>query len=44
MIMTNFEQDDSSKAKIASRVDGYLIKADITPRKLIEVIRDMDDK
>lgn len=42
LIMTNFEQDDSSKANIAGRVDGYLIKADITPRKLIEVIRDMD--
>ena len=43
LIMTNFEQDDSSKANISSRVDGYLIKADITPRKLIEVIREMDD-
>lgn len=43
LIMTNFEQDDSSKANIAGRVDGYLIKADITPRKLIEVIQDMDN-
>lgn len=38
LIMTNFEQDDQAKARIAGRVDGYLIKADITPRKLLEVI------
>ena len=29
IIMTNFEQDDLSKASIIERVDGYLIKADI---------------
>ena len=43
LIMTNFEQDDLSKANVTERVDGYLIKADITPRKLIEVIREMED-
>ena len=42
LIMTNFEQDDRSKANILERVDGYLIKADITPRKLIEVIQEID--
>ncbi|MDO4773657.1 MAG: response regulator [Candidatus Saccharibacteria bacterium] len=42
LIMTNFEQDDQSKAKVAERVDGYLIKADITPRKLLEAIRLLD--
>ena len=43
LIMTNFEQDDLSKASIIERVDGYLIKADITPRKLLEVIQEIDD-
>ena len=43
LIMTNFEQDDLSKASIIKRVDGYLIKADITPRKLLEVIQEIDD-
>ncbi|MDO5343887.1 MAG: response regulator [Candidatus Saccharibacteria bacterium] len=38
LIMTNFEQDDKAKSSILQRVDGYLIKADITPRKLIEAI------
>ena len=43
IILTNFEQDDLSKASIIERVDGYLIKADITPRKLLEVIQEIDD-
>jgi len=42
LIMTNFEQDEASRSSILRRVDGYLIKADITPRKLIEVIRQID--
>ena len=42
LIMTNFEQDDRAKSEVAGRVDGYLIKADITPRKLLEVIQEMD--
>ena len=33
LIMTNFEQDEASRNSVMSRVDGYLIKADITPRK-----------
>lgn len=40
--MTNFEQDEASRSSILRRVDGYLIKADITPRKLIEVIGQID--
>ena len=31
LIMTNFEQDEASRKSVMSRVDGYLIKADITP-------------
>ena len=41
LIMTNFEQDDATKSAIMNRVDGYLIKADITPRKLINVVNKM---
>ena len=44
LIMTNFEQDEASRKSVMSRVDGYLIKADITPRNLIEVVKQMDDK
>ena len=41
IIMTNFEQDDSDREAMAGRIDGYLIKADITPRKLLEAIEEM---
>lgn len=41
LIMTNFEQDEASRKSVISRVDGYLIKADITPRNLIEVVKQM---
>ena len=42
LIMTNFEQDETSRTSLSSRVDGYLIKADITPRVLLEVIASLD--
>ena len=41
LIMTNFEQDDASRESIIRRVDGYLIKADITPRRLLEFIEEL---
>ena len=41
LIMTNFEQDEASCRSVMSRVDGYLIKADITPRNLIDVVKQM---
>ncbi len=43
LIMTNFEQDEASRNSVMSRVDGYLIKADITPRNLVEVVKQMDN-
>jgi len=43
LIMTNFEQDDQSKSQLLPRIDGYLIKADITPRKLLEVIEQLGE-
>src|SRR5664279_2178756 len=39
IVLTNFDQDDESKAIMQSRADGYLIKAEITPRRLIEIIK-----
>lgn len=42
IVLTNFDQDDDSRAAMQKKVDGYLIKADITPRKLIDVIAQMD--
>lgn len=42
IVMTNFDQDDSSRLAMQHDVDAYLIKAEITPRRLIEVIRQFD--
>lgn len=41
LIMTNFQQDDASRNAISQRADGYLIKADITPKKLINIIENL---
>ena len=41
LIMTTFEQEEASRRSVMSRVDGYLIKADITPRNLIDVVKQM---
>jgi DNA-binding response OmpR family regulator len=39
VVMTNFEQDGSSRAAMETEADAYLIKADITPRHMLEVVK-----
>ena len=41
IVLTNFDQDDESRAAMQAKADGYLIKADITPKKLLEIISGM---
>lgn len=41
IIMTNFDQDADSREAMERDADGYLIKAEITPRKLLELIAQM---
>lgn len=41
IILTNFEQDDESRLAMEAKADGYLIKAEITPRKLIDIIKQL---
>ena len=41
IVLTNFEQDDQSRMAMQAKADGYLIKAEITPRKLIEIIKNL---
>ena len=38
IILTNFEQDEESRAAMQHNADAYLIKADITPKKLLAII------
>lgn len=42
LVLTNFEQDEESRMAMEHAADGYLIKADITPRKLISIIKSLD--
>ena len=43
IVMTNFDQDTESRIAMQHDVDAYLIKAEITPRKLLEIIAKLDD-
>lgn len=38
IVLTNFDQDDESRAAMQHNADAYLIKAEITPKKLLSVI------
>ena len=42
IVLTNFEQDDESRTAMQKHADAYLIKAEITPKKLIDVIQQLD--
>ena len=42
IVMTNFEQDEESRMAMEHSADAYLIKAEITPRKLLAVIEELD--
>jgi len=44
VVLTNFDQDEGSRLAMQSKADAYLIKADITPRKLLEIISSMSTK
>lgn len=41
IITTNLDQEDDSRAEIESIADGYLIKAEFTPRQLVQIINDI---
>jgi CheY-like chemotaxis protein len=38
IITTNLEQRDDIRADIENQADGYLVKAEITPRELVEFV------
>ena len=44
VVLTNFQQDDESRIAMQKHADAYLIKAEITPKKLISVIEKLDDQ
>lgn len=42
IVMTNFDQDEESRMAMQHQADAYLIKAEITPKKLLQVIAKLD--
>lgn len=38
IVLTNFDQDEKTRTDMEKQVDGYLIKADITPHRLLDII------
>ena len=41
IVLTNFEQDEESRMAMERGVDAYLIKAEITPKKLLGIIEQL---
>lgn len=41
LVLTNFDQEDRAREALQEKVEAYLIKADITPRNLLEVIKEL---
>lgn len=38
VVLTNFDQDEHSRMAMEHNADAYLIKAEITPKKLLSII------
>jgi two-component system OmpR family response regulator len=41
VILTNLAQPKQSKEALESEADGYLIKADVVPSKLVEIVKQL---
>lgn len=44
VVMTNYDQDEESKLAMQHDVDAYLIKAEITPKKLLSFLDDLQER
>lgn len=42
IIATNLEQSKEARAEIEKQADGYVIKAEMTPRQLVEFLQQFD--
>lgn len=41
IVLTNFDQEDQARVATQAKVEAYVTKADITPRKLLELIKEL---
>jgi DNA-binding response OmpR family regulator len=44
IVTTNFDEPDEDRARLEQMADGYLIKADVTPSKLVELVEQVTAK
>jgi len=44
IVTTNFDEPPEDRARLEKMADGYLIKADVTPSKLVEIIDEITAK
>ncbi len=44
IITTNLDQEESMREELENKADGYLIKAEITPKQLVEIVKQMEDQ
>lgn len=42
IITTNLEQSDEGRAAIEAQADGYVVKAEVTPKQLVEFLNQLD--
>jgi len=41
IITTNLEQGEESRAAVENKADGYIVKAEITPKQLVEFLKQL---
>lgn len=44
IITTNLDQEESMRAELERLADGYLIKANITPKELVVIVQQMEEQ
>jgi DNA-binding response OmpR family regulator len=44
IITTNLDQEESMRGELEQSADGYLIKAEITPRQLVGIVKQMEEQ
>lgn len=44
IITTNLEQGEQGRAAIEQKADGYIVKAEMTPRQLVEFLNQIEPK
>ena len=44
IITTNLDQEESMREELERKADGYLIKADITPKQLVAIVKQIEEQ